>query len=831
MARRAQSTEKKKPAASSPRTKAKKKKPPKSKQAASKTKRSAGKGPKALETAEPLYRYGYFTADGRAFRITRPDTPRPWLNYLSNEKYGLCLSQLGYGYSFYMAEMAVRVTHTDIHAYVPTHPRTGRFVYLRDLDTGESRPLWPLTDTAAALWSDYSCTHGLGWSEISAVRDGLAASVLWTVPVEENDPVELWRVRVTNRGKKTRRTAFFPFVEWCLSCPPSTYTDLFAYNRAFYDRKCGGVRAVMSNPEACIKYGAFMTGDFKPKGWDCRRDEFLGRNSTLEDPKAVREGGCTNSDGLSEYLVGVLQHDVTLKPGATVEFHVLVGVSSDAATVNKYKKKYLRAGAPDKTLRAVEQWYGRALEQGTVETPEAPFNRAVNTWLKYQLFHTARWTRGLDRGYRDILQDCMGVAGFYPAYVRRRLLETLRFQYRDGTAMRQWAEISDLHDLRRHRDSPSWIIWTLEQYLLHTGDFGILKERVPYYDGGEASVYEHTLNGVRTLFSERGAHGMCLIGDGDWNDALNEIGKEGRGESVWLTCAAVCAAQKCRRLAVFLEDDEVAAEFDARIEELQRTINAVAWNGEWYTYAFSDDGSPVGVPEEREGRVHLNAQVWAVATDTAPPDWKKKIFKLIDEKLETKYGPVLIHPAYTKYNPKIGRISGMVPGMFENGAVYNHGVAMTVWADCHERRGERAFARWWKAQPSNPTHDRDRFSVEPFAATNFVMGPACKSRFGAALYSWHSGSTAWFYFLAVQHIVGLRPEYDGLRIDPCVPRAWKKFGGRITFRNATYVVEVENPKGLEFGVTSLKVDGKPVRGDKLPLFHDGRTHHIKAFMG
>jgi cellobiose phosphorylase len=777
------------------------------------------------------YVYGDFALDGRTFQITRTDTPRPWLNYPSNEAYGVCLSQLGYGYSFYMAEMGVRVTHTDIHAYVPTHPRTGRFIFVRNHAEKTGRPLWPMTDAEAKYYSGYVCNQGLGWTEIKAERDGIKAEVHWTVPTTENDPVEIWRVRLTNTGKKPMRLSVFPFVEWCLSCPPFTYTDLFAYNRAFYDKGCKAIRAVMSNPEACLRYSAFMTADYEPVGWDCQRDEFLGRNAVLTNPAAADRGKCANSDGMCEYLVGVLQNDLNLKPGGSTEFHLLLGVADDAETVNRFRKKYLAPEAPAKVNRAVQKWYDGILGTALVHTPEPQFDLLSNVWLKYQLLHTARWTRGLDRGYRDILQDCMGVAGYWPEYVRKRLLQTLRFQYRDGTAMRQWSEISSAHDFRRHRDSPSWIIWTLEQYLLHTGDFDFLKERVPYFDGGEASVYEHALNGVRVLFAERGAHGMCLIGDGDWNDALNEIGKGGKGESVWLTCAAVCAAQKCKRLATFLGDDEVIQEFDARIEELQRQINDQAWLDGQYVYAFADDGTPVGAPHEKEGRIHLNVQTWAIFTDTASPERKKALFNLIDETMETEYGPVLIHPAYTQYNPRIGRITGMVPGMFENGAVYNHGVAMMAMADCREHRGEKAFARWWKAQPMNPTHDRDRFSVEPYAATNFVMGPSNKQRFGSALYSWHSGSTAWFYLLAHQYIVGIRPEYDGLRIDPCVPRRWKKFGGRLTFRKATYEIEIENPKGLEFGVTMLTVDGKTIRGNKLPLFGDGNVHSVKALMG
>ena len=776
------------------------------------------------------YTYGHFTDTGREFLITRPDTPRPWLNHLSNEVYGVCLSQLGYGYSYYQAEIALRVTAMTVDTYVPVDPPTGRFIYLRDLDAGRAWPATPLANSEFGRYRRYLCREGLGEWRLEASREGIHTTVHVFVPLGR-DPVELWQVTFENRSRRRRRLRFFPFLEWYLSSHPATYTDVFAYNRARFDGRTSSIIARMTNPESCLTYGGFITGDYPVAGYDAAKSAFFGREGNLLSPEVPRRGRCRDSSASAERMVGVIAGEVTLAPGQQRTVHLLVGVADEARTVARLKRKYLGPEARQRELTRLRSEWQRIRDTLRVETPSPPFNLAANIWLKYQLSHTARWTRGLDRGYRDVLQDVMGVAPFWPHLTRRRLLQSLAYQYRDGTAMRQWSEIGGPHDLRRHRDSPSWIIWCLEQYLFQSGDFDILLEEVPFFDGGRATVYEHTLKGVRVLLRERGAHGMCLIGDGDWNDALNHIGKGGRGESVWLSCAAVVAARKVARLARFTGDTRTAREMTRKANLLSRLINRVAWYKGHYTYAFDDDGRRIGCPDNPDGRLHLNVQTWAIFAGIADESRRRRLFHLIDRRLDTPYGPVLIHPPYRRYQDYVGRISGMVPGMFENGAVYSHGVAMAVRAYCEAGRGTRALETFMKAQPLNPAHDRDRVTVEPFASTNFYMGPGAGERFGVAPYSWHTGSISWFFLLAHQFILGLRPGYEGLRIDPCIPAHWPQAQAWATIRGAHYHLTVRNPHGRERGLCRVTVDGKEVPGDLIPFGRSGETHHVVAELG
>jgi cellobiose phosphorylase len=773
------------------------------------------------------YVYGHFSDDGTAFLITRPDTPRPWLNHLSNGVYGLCLSQLGFGYSYYRAEIALRVTAMTVDTYVPVDPPTGRFIYLRDRETGDAWPATPLANSEFEKYGDYVCRDGLGEWQLQASRDGILTTIHVFVPQTE-DPVELWEVTFENRSGKTRRLRFFPYLEWYLSSHPATYTDVFAYNQADFDARTGSIIARMTNPESCVQYGGFLTGDYRAVGYDAAKTAFLGREGSLLSPEVPRRGRCRNSAACAERMVGVVAGDITLRPGEKKSVRILAGVADSARAVARLKRKYLAPGARKRELERLRGRWRDIIAHNEVRTPSRPFNLTANIWLKYQLTHTAKWTRGLDRGYRDVLQDAMGIAPFWPEFTRQRFLESLAYQFRDGTAMRQWSEIGGPHDLRKHRDSPSWLIWCLEQYVLQTGDFAILNEEVPFFDGGEASVYEHVLRGVRTLYRNRGAHGMCLIGDGDWNDALNEIGKRGHGESVWLSSAAVMAARKVAALARHVGDGKVAREMEREAASLAKQIRRVAWHKGQFTYAFDDDGRRIGSPENPDGKLHLNVETWAIFTDVATAAQRRRLFSLIDGRLDTPYGPVLIHPPYRTYQSYVGRISGMVPGMFENGAVYSHGVSMTVRADCHAGRGSKAFETFMKAQPINPAHDRDRVSVEPFASTNFYMGPGAGERLGASLYSWHTGSISWFFLLAHQFILGLRPEYEGLRIDPCIPTDWREAESWATIRGARYHLVVKNPHRRERGVARVSLNGKPVVGTLLPYAKRGERCEIVA---
>jgi len=772
-------------------------------------------------------RYGSFSTDQREYEITTIETPRPWMNHISNERYGVIVSQTGMGFSFWRAIHAFKLTFAIDDGYVPRFPVTGRVVYARDRDSGE---VWAVNAQHGEKGvRGFSCRHGVGYSVFSSSRHGVAGSLRIFVPPGE-DPVELWTLTVENRTKKRRRISLFPYVEWFISSYPGTFCDPYVHAEAGIHRDLNALLAVNTNPENLHFYGGFMASARRPAGYETSKDAFLGRYGGLVYPEALTRGGgrLRNTEANAEKMVGALRVDVTVPPGGSARADFVLGVAFRKPEVRRYVRRYSGEAKCEKAFAALKKFWEGRFSVVRIKTPDADIDRQTNIWGKQQVTTTQRWTRGLDRGYRDILQDLRGFTPLGPAIVRHYLVETLKYQYADGTAMRQWSEIGGPHDLRNYKDSPSWIPDTLVGYLKETGDLKLLDLKLPYHDRGRATVYEHALAAVDSLWRERGRHGLCLMGHGDWNDALNEIGKAGKGESVWLSCAAVKAMMWMLELAEHIGDARTARRLTKRIRELRRTINRTAWDGGWYVYAFNDAGEPVGSRKNPQGKCHLNVQTWAVVADVARGKRLAATLKAVD-RMNSDCGPVLIKPAYSRYDPGVGRITAMNPGTFENGSVYTHGVCFKIAADLHAGRPEKAVESINRILPSNPKNPPERSTLEPYGTTNFYCGTE-NPTFGRALYSFFTAAPAWLHRLVTEELVGVSPDFEGLRIRPCVPAKWRRFGVTRRFRGAEYEIDFRNPGRARSGVAELRLDGRKLRGTLVPAQEKGR-HRVEVIMG
>ena len=773
--------------------------------------------------------FGRFTADGREYLVSRIDTPRPWLNYLSNDEYGVCLSQNGYGYSFYRAAFDIRVTYIDIFGYVPSHPQTGKFVYLHDAGSGRSWSLAPLGLPEAERYRGFGCRQGLGYTVISAEREGIAGELAVFVP--RRDPVELWRIRLANRSGRTRRIRFFPYVETAMKCA-SGITDVLTFTRGGWRADLGAAVIRMTNTTSPFTYDAFMGGDYPARGWDCRRESFLGTARGIENPLVPELGRCADSSVSAEQMCMVVAGELTLRPGEARSVHVVVGVSRKDADIRRLKRRYTARGAWERELAAVGRRWDGIIAQSRVESPSPLFDLQANVWLKYQNHVTSRWCRGSDKGYRDVLQDIMGFAAADPAWTRRWLRETLGQMYASGLCPRCYSHFGGGDDLRLHRDSPLWIPLTLDEYLRQSGDLAFLKEVVPFKDGGRATVWEHVRRGLGRLYAERGQGGLCKIGDGDWNDSLNEVALKGRGVSAWLTIGTIHAMRVARGIAVEIGDAGTARLLARRIAELDRAVNRSAWDGDWYLYAIDDAGRRIGSRANREGRIHLNCQTWAVFAGVARGARLKKVLATIDRRLGTRYGPVLMHPAYTRYQKGIGKVSGKNPGTAENGPVYMHGAAFKILADCWLGRGDAAYDTFERVLPQSRWNTPAWHGGEPFASHRYLIGPGCPERFGQSSYPWFCAWQAWMLVVAPQWMAGVRPGYRHLVIDPCIPRKWKHLKLTRRWRGASYEVEVRNPRGVCSGVAELYFDGQRVTGNSVPApRRAGERHRVLAILG
>lgn len=786
---------------------------------------------------------------GSALLIRALHTPRPYLHLMSSlhsrERgiYGSFWDQTGRGFSCLDSVLAGPVTaHTD-PSYVPTCPGDTdyRAFYLcewrdiRRVRRPEETPsdvwhLLPQPGRDEFRYRAFECLQGLGEMRIGAVTRRISASV--SALVAADDPVELWTIVLHNRSDQPRRLTLFTRVNWGLRSYPGYYFDMRVVCRGVVDPARNAIAAFNDDHNNKHPRSGLLMSDTPIQGHDLSREAFDGDGVARIFPRAVREGRCTGSMGNAPLagLIGAIQQELRLGPGETRTIRTLVGACSAdsrraARERERWRRRYLTGDGVEREIARVRRLWADRCSANTVRSGDAEIDRFFNVWSKYQAHHQSRFVRALDMmGYRDILQDLLGICDFDAAYVRGALLTALSFQLPDGRAIRQYCKFAGAgHDVRMYMDSPVWIADTLVTYIQETGDFGILDEKVGFFDMAagrvrpdpSASVWDHALLAIRSCYEFRGQKGLCLAGHGDWNDALDGIGRGGRGVSVWLSAAVVFAAARLRELAVRLGRERQAVWLATVCRTLTRAVNRQAWDGRHYIYGFNDSGQPVGSDCNREGKIHLNVNTWSVLAGIAQAyggDRTERVLKSI-ERLRTPIGYLLLTPPYTAKSRRVGRIADMLPGLFENGSVYTHGQAFVAAAMVTLGRGDEA---WEALKMTMPSHTPPGLATTPpNQQSNFTVGRE-NADFGVQYYSNFSGSLDWYRRTLIR-IFGVMADFDGLRISPCVPRWMKTYAVRKRFRGCEYVVTVRNTSGRGTHPRSIAVDGKPIRSVVVPL--------------
>lgn len=777
-------------------------------------------------------RGGHFSRDGCEFIITDPQTPRPWHNYLFNDEYLVNLTQLGTGASFWQPRgEGLRVNVTE--------DRDGnggpRFVYLRDQADGR---YWSLTG-APGGWSldEWECRVGLGYQiHRSRYRDVVAQ---WRVFVPEGAaPVEYWTVTLTNAGRQARRLAAFPYLELHLT-GGSTLMDFIAVLGGRYEPRCRAVFGINSCVKFPPRFKAFLAGDAPVAGATISRDEFLGPYRDYHNPRAVERGDIHNPEAGTEWLGASLRHEFRLRPGQSVTFNGLIGVVESVAEGRQLIGEHLAPGQIER--RFAELTAPR--ERMRVTTGQRQFDRWMNVWLPHQLRFVGRWGRVIGRGFRDILQDTMGQRLTDPPTARACLREVFSKQFPSGKCIRAWRLPTGRLDLQDYSDSPSWMIMALTAYLKETGDFALLDERVSFLNPddpyrpptSDATVWEHVVLAQRYLLKHLGAHGLSKIYYGDWCDTMNGVGARGRGESVMLSMQVKWGCDLLAELSERLGRRALAAEMRAAATQLSGHINRHAWDGRWYVRAFDDDGLPVGshTPppgDNGEGRIFLNPQSWALISGVAPPARAAAAVAAAQQHLNVGYGMVLNWPAFTGLKPRIGQMTAMTPGFYENGSVYVHGNCFWIAALAMAGHADEAWQSFRAILPDTP--NKPNTDTEPFVIPNFYIGPNVPRRRQRNLYlsGWRTGSAAWLYLVGLEWLLGVRAEYDGLRVDPRLPRGWKRCRVRRVFRGDVYDVTIENPGGRRRRVRKLYLDGRQLHDTLIPPVGDGQTHIVRVIL-
>ena len=761
--------------------------------------------------------------------LKSPNTPRPFVHLLSTNHDGLYdqwasfWDQHGGGFSALDSVGAGRMTsHLDTN-YVPTSPELQDVRNFYVHEHGKSWPMFPVVGFEDEKYRGWSCREGLDRQEIEVVRDGLHCRLV--VFVHPTEPMEVWQVTLTNR-KKTPRD-----LSWFLRLRVNVDSFPFYY---FVPRVvCEGVLEeggmVFLNHDKGNKHPrtAYMMPAEPFDGFDMMNEVFEGGPGRAPLPAAVRRGECFNSLGLQPFsgLIAAGQYKAHLEPMAGKTWTVVYGRAprdkAERATFLQRVKREVLAN-PEKILSDLDGVWQRNATSLAIKTPEPQVDRYFNIWSKYQLRNQSRYISALDKvGYRDILQYCMGSVDFQPVYVRAAVAHTLKYQFPSGLGVRQYEKFKGGgHDMRLYYDLALWIPDTLATYVKETGDRAYLDEQVPFLDEktlqpsetDKGSVYEHAKRAVTMVWEHTGYHGLCKIGYGDWNDALSGIGGE-KGVSVWLSCACVYAAKIMAALAEYMGKGDDVKLFTEIAKTMTGRINEHAWDGQWYIYAINAQGEPIGSSKSPEGKIHLNVNTWALFAGIAAavPGREAQVWKGI-EQLATPLGHILLKPSYTlPSRPSVGRIADMMPGMFENGSVYTHGEAFYLYALVTSGKSDQWLKELYYTLPSNLVPDIS--SGPPQQQSNFSVGPDHVA-WGCNLFSNFTGSVGW-YRRTIERIVGVVPEYAGLRIAPMPPASWKAYQVKKTFRGCQLFIDFR--RGKEFKVLVDGVEnGALIPADKIP---------------
>lgn len=801
-------------------------------------------------------RYGHFDNEHREYVIEKVDLPTSWTNYLGVENLAVVVNHTAGGYSFYKSPEYHRITR--FHGNSIPMDRPGYYVYIRDNEKKEDGT----NDYFSISWqpvakdldkAKYQCRHGMSYTAYECEYDHIKASQTLFVPI--GDDVVLWDVRVKNDGEKVRDLSLFSYLEFSfhsinidnqnfqmsLYCAGSSYKDGIIEEDLFYE------------PDGY----QYFTANFEPDGFDCMRDKFLGMYHTEDNPVAVINGKCSGSFEKGGNHCGSLQKNIVLQPGEEKRFIFMLGEGNREAG-KVMREKYSNFENVDRAFAELHNYWERKCSKLQIETPNEGMNTLINTWTLYQSEINVMFSRfasfievggrtGL--GYRDTAQDAMTIPHSNPEKCRQRIEELLNglvskgyglhlfdpawFEKKEETSEDEFKSPTVIPTSEKDRihgpedacsDDALWLIASIVEYIKETGDVSFADKIVPYADEGEDRVYDHMKAILNFSEEQVGADGICKGLRADWNDCLNL----GGGESAMVSFLHYWALQNFIELAEYLNRTEDAEHYKKVAEKVKAACDRELWDKEWYIRGITKKGKKIGTMEDEEGKVHLESNAWAVLSGAADHDKAVKAMDAVDKYLYTPYGILLNTPAYTKPDTSIGFITKVYPGLKENSAIFSHPNPWAWAAECKLGRGDMAM-KYYNALC--PYWQNDMIEIresEPYSYCQFVVGKD-HTAFGRARHPFMTGSGGWAYFSATQYMLGIRPDFDTLEIDPCIPADWKEFKAIRNWRGAVYHILVKNEAGVMKGVKEIYVDHKKV--DKIPAEKAGTEHFIEIIMG
>ncbi len=810
-------------------------------------------------------KYGYFDDRAKEYVITRPDTPYPWINYLGSEDFFSLISNSGGGYCFYRDARMLRITRYRYNN-VPTDGG-GRYFYIND-----GGDVWcPGWMPVKAKLDSYECRHGLGYTVITGERGGLKCSDTAMVPV--GTPCEAHRVVLENVSGSAKDVDLYSFVEFCLW---NALDDQTNFQRNY---SIGEVEVIGSAIYHKTEYRerrnhyAVFSVNADIAGFDTDRETFMGLYNGFDSPDAVYENRSRNKIASGWAPIGSHHIKAHLEPGERKSYIFVLGYCENPKddkweaqdVINKRPaeailSKFRTDEQFESEMEKLKAYWEKLLSTYSVESADEKLDRMVNIWNQYQCMVTFNMSRsasyfesgiGRGMGFRDSSQDLLGFVHLIPERARERLVDIASTQMADGSAYHQYQPLTKKGNTdvgSGFNDDPLWLIFGVAAYVKETGDLSILDEQVPFDndESNTATMMEHLKRSFDHVPNNLGPHGLPLIGHADWNDCLNlncfsdtpgqsfqtasnrESGDV--AESVFIAGMFVAVApdyiELCRRCGNTAEAERAKTEAD----KMYDSVLKYGWDGAWFLRAYDAFGEKIGSDECDEGKIFIEPQGFCVMAGIGVKEGlAKRALDSVKEKLDTKYGIVLNQPAYTRYHLELGEISSYPPGYKENAGIFCHNNPWISIAETVIGRGNRAFEVYRKTCPAYLEDISEIHRTEPYVYSQMIAGRDAVNH-GEAKNSWLTGTAAWTFWNVSRYILGVMPDYDGLKIDPCIPDTLTAFTVTRRFRGDTFVIEVDNRAHAEKGVKSIVCDGSPVDG-VLRSSGTGAIHSVKVIMG
>ncbi|WP_370749811.1 GH36-type glycosyl hydrolase domain-containing protein [Eubacterium sp.] len=796
-------------------------------------------------------RYGHFDNEKKEYVIDNVALPASWTNYLGVKDTCVVINHTAGGYMFYKSPEYHRVTRFRGNA-VPMD-RPGHYVYIRDNDNGDYfsiswQPVGKPLDKA-----QYKCRHGLSYSIYECLYDKIKASQRMTVPMD--DDVELWDVVIKNTDDKPRNLSIFSYCEFSfhhimidnqnfqmsLYCAGSSYEDGVIEHDLFYE-----------------EFGyQYFTSNFEPDGFDCLRDKFIGLYHTEDNPIAVVNGKCSGSFEKGNNHCGSLQKNIILEPGEEIRLVFMLG-EGNREKGKEIREKYSNFENVDNSYKQLEEYWADKMSRLQINTPNEGMNTMINIWNLYQSEVNIMFSRfasfielggrtGL--GYRDTAQDSMTIPHSNPEKCKERILQLLNGLVSEGYGLHlfspEWFEKKEekkkpfksptvipginkkdiIHGIEDAcSDDALWLIPSIVEYIKETGDLAFADREVDYADKGRDRVYDHMKSILDFSDREVGKTGVCKGLRADWNDCLNL----GGGESAMVSFLHYWAINSFLELAGYLGRDDDVEMYTAMACKVKKVCETQLWDGDWYIRGITKNLKKIGTKNDVEGKVHLESNAWAVLSGASDYERGIKAMDSVHKYLATKYGIMLNAPSYTVPDDDIGFVTRVYPGVKENGSIFSHPNPWAWAAECVLGRGDRAMEYYNSLCPYNQNDMIEIRESEPYSYCQFIMGKD-HTAFGRARHPFMTGSGGWSYFSATRYMLGIRPDFDKLEINPCIPADWKQFSAVRKWRGATYNITVLNPDAVMKGVKEIKVNGKIV--PEIKVLPEGTVNEIEVVLG